>query len=218
MRILFLGAPGAGKGTQCKKLAEKLNIIHLSSGDLLREAVRKETPAGEKAKGFMDKGLLVPDEVLIAMFREALASDEVKKGFLLDGFPRNLPQAKELDELFEELSAGLDTVINLSIKDDLLEERITGRRVCPNKQCNAVYHLKFAPPATEGVCDQCKETLSHRSDDKPEVVKQRLKTYREQTEPLIEYYEGKGLVATVDGEGSPEEVFARILKALKVPA
>ncbi len=218
MRILFLGAPGAGKGTQCKKLAAKLGLAHLSSGDLLREAVRNSTEAGVEAKKYMDKGNLVPDPVLIAMFREALSQPELKKGFILDGFPRNLPQAEALDTLFEELGASLNFVINLQTSDELLEERITGRRTCPNKDCNAVYHVKFAPPKKDEVCDLCQTALSHRSDDKPEVVKQRLATYREQTEPLIAYYSKKGLVSTVDGEGEPEQVFESLLKTLKVPA
>ncbi|MBX3074229.1 adenylate kinase [Candidatus Obscuribacterales bacterium] len=218
MQILFLGAPGAGKGTQCKRLAEKLALPHLSSGDMLREAVRQGTKAGVEAKSFMDKGMLVPDDVLIKMFKEFLSKPEMDKGFILDGFPRNLAQAESLSTLLTELSKALTVVINLQTSDDLLVERITGRRVCPNKECNAVYHVKFAPPAKEGVCDKCQTELSHRSDDKPEVVKQRLATYAEQTEPLIKYYGDQGLVKTVDGEGEPEAVFESLIKALKVPA
>lgn len=214
MQILFLGAPGAGKGTQCKKLVEKKGIAHLSSGDLLREAVSKGTPAGVEAKSYMDKGVLVPDNVLIAMFREFLSRPEMKKGFLLDGFPRNAAQAEALDNLLKELGTALGTVINLHTSDTLLEERITGRRTCPNKACNAVYHVKFAPPEKEGVCDKCQTELVHRSDDKPEVVKNRLQVYAEQTAPLIKYYEGKGIVKTVNGEGEPNEVFDRVLEAL----
>jgi len=214
MQILFLGAPGAGKGTQCKKLVEKKGIAHLSSGDLLREAVSKGTPAGVEAKSYMDKGVLVPDNVLIAMFREFLSKPEMKKGFLLDGFPRNSAQAEALDNLLKELGTALGTVINLHTSDTLLEERITGRRTCPNKACNAVYHVKFAPPEKEGVCDKCHTELVHRSDDKPEVVKSRLQVYSEQTAPLIKYYEEKGIVKTVSGEGEPNEVFDRVLEAL----
>lgn len=216
MQILFLGAPGAGKGTQCKKLAAKLNVPHLSSGDMLREAVKQGTKAGVEAKSYMDQGKLVPDAVLINMFREFLSKPEMKEGFLLDGFPRNLAQAESLNDLLNELSKTLTHVINLHTNDTLLEERITGRRVCPNKECNAVYHIKFQPPKKEGVCDLCETALNHRSDDKPEVVKQRLHTYNEQTEPLIKYYGDKGLVKTVDGEGEMDEVFERILTALKV--
>lgn len=214
MQILFLGAPGAGKGTQCKKLVEKKGIAHLSSGDLLREAVSKGTPAGVEAKSYMDKGVLVPDNVLIAMFREFLSKPEMKKGFLLDGFPRNAAQAEALDNLLKELGTALNTVINLQTSDTLLEERITGRRTCPNKACNAVYHVKFAAPQKEGLCDKCETELVHRSDDLPEVVKNRLQVYAEQTEPLIKYYESKGIVKTVDGEGEPKQVFDRVLEAL----
>lgn len=214
MQLLFLGAPGAGKGTQCKMLSEKLSLKHLSSGDLLREAVKQGTEAGIKAKSFMDKGNLVPDEVLIAMFEEVLSG--LNNGFILDGFPRNPAQAKALDDLLERLDTRLEKVINLKTSDELLEERITGRRVCPNKECNAVFHVKFQPPKKEGICDQCGTELNHRSDDKPDVVKQRLSVYREQTAPLIEYYDGKGLLVTVDGQGAPEEVFNRLLEVLKV--
>ena len=216
MQILFLGAPGAGKGTQCQKLAEKLAIPHLSSGDLLREAVKQGTDAGKRAKEYMDRGDLVPDEVLIAMFRERLTSDEMRRGFILDGFPRNLAQARSLDELLVEINRTLSIVINLSTSDELLEERIVGRRVCPNKSCNAVYHVKFKPPAKEGICDLCQTELNHRSDDKPEVVKQRLKNYRELTEPLIKYYDEKGLLETINGEGAPQEVYEHLLERLKV--
>lgn len=214
MQILFLGAPGAGKGTQCKLLSEKFGLKHLSSGDLLREAVKQKTDAGLAAKSFMDKGHLVPDEVLIAMFEEVL--EGLNHGFILDGFPRNTAQAKALDELLGKLQTKLQTVVNLKTSDELLEKRITGRRVCPNKECNAVYHIEFHPPKDEGICHQCQSPLNHRSDDKPDVVKQRLSIYREQTEPLIEYYNQKGLLVTVNGEGSPEMVFQQLLKVLKV--
>src|SRR5690606_5081462 len=143
---------------------------------------------------YMDQGNLVPDEVLIDMFEEKLSKPELKKGFILDGFPRNLDQAASLDELLDKLDSGLTSVINLETSNEILEERITGRRVCPNKECNAVFHTKFAPPQKEGVCDSCQTELVHRSDDKPQVVKKRLSVYAEQTEPLIKYYKDKGLV------------------------
>ncbi|HNG20406.1 MAG TPA: adenylate kinase [Candidatus Obscuribacter sp.] len=214
MRILFLGAPGAGKGTQCKKLASKYALAHLSSGDILRDAVKNGTQAGLAAKEFMDKGMLVPDNVLIDLFREKLAQPACSKGFILDGFPRNLAQAESLDGLLSELKANLDKVIDLKTADDLLEERITGRRVCPNKACNAVYHIKFSKPKQDGVCDLCGTELSHRSDDKPELVKQRLSVYHELTSPLIEFYRGKQLLATVNGEGEQDQIFADILATL----
>ncbi len=219
MRILFLGAPGAGKGTQCKKLSTKYALPHLSSGDLLRDAVKNNTPAGVAAKEFMDKGQLVPDKVLIDLFREKLSQPEcASKGFILDGFPRNRAQAESLDQLLSELNQSLDTVIDLKTSDSLLEERITGRRVCPNKACNAVYHVNFSPAKKDGVCDLCGAELSHRSDDKPELVKQRLSVYHELTAPLIDFYGGanKNLVVTVNGEGEQDAIFADILKALKV--
>ncbi|MBP9093876.1 adenylate kinase [bacterium] len=215
MRILFLGAPGAGKGTQCKKLSTKFSLLHLSSGDLLREAVKNSTKAGLAAKEYMDKGQLVPDQVLIDLFREKLSQPESAKGFILDGFPRNRAQAESLDGLLAELKASLDVVIDLQTSDSILEERITGRRVCPNKACNAVYHVKFSPAQKDGICDLCGTELSHRSDDKPELVKQRLTVYHELTAPLIDYYGGKGLVSAVNGEGEQEAIFADILKALQ---
>jgi len=218
MRILFLGAPGAGKGTQCKRLAAKLNLPHLSSGDLLREAVKAGTPAGVSAKEFMDKGVLVPDEVLIKMFGEKLSSPACKGGYILDGFPRNLAQAKSLDELLASLNSNLSTVINLEVDDSLLTERICGRWTCSNKACAAVYHVKFAPPKAEGKCDVCGSDLSQRADDKEELVKARLNTYREQTEPLIDYYTQKKVLVTIQGEGDQDDIFNNILQSLKVTA
>jgi len=195
-------------------LAEKLKIKHLSSGDMLREAVAQNSDAGVQAKSFMDAGKLVPDPVLIAMFRENLTRPDVHGGFILDGFPRNVAQAKALDELLQELGASLDSVLNLLIEDSFLTERITGRRSCKN--CGAVYHIKFAPPKTPDVCDVCGNPLIQRSDDKEELVKKRLETYREQTEPLIEYYDLRRTLKTIVAEGEPEEVFARILEALRI--
>lgn len=218
MRILFLGAPGAGKGTQCKRLASKLNLPHLSSGDLLREAVKAGTPAGVAAKEFMDKGVLVPDEVLIKMFGEKLSSPECKGGYILDGFPRNIAQAKSLDQLLSSLNSNLSTVINLEVDDSLLTERICGRWTCSNKSCAAVYHVKFAPPKEEGKCDVCGSDLSQRADDKEELVKARLQTYREQTEPLIAFYTEKKILKTIQGEGDQETIFNNILQSLKVTA
>ncbi|HEY9678165.1 MAG TPA: adenylate kinase [Drouetiella sp.] len=214
MRILFLGAPGAGKGTQCKRLAAKLELPHLSSGDLLREAVKEGTPAGVAAKGFMDKGQLVTDAILIDMFRDKLTSASCKNGFILDGFPRNLAQAQALDTMLNEINSNLTCVIDLAVDDKLLSERITGRRTCGNKECAHVYHTKFAPPKKEGICDVCGSALTQRSDDKEELVNARLKTYREQTEPLIDYYRGKGNLKTVQGEGDPDQIFQDILNAL----
>lgn len=218
MQILFLGPPGAGKGTQCKKLAQSLNLPHLSSGDLLRDAVKAGTPAGKAAHQYMERGVLVPDNILMDMFRERLTDISCANGFILDGFPRNLAQAQALDDLLNELHKPLTVVLNLQLPDHLLTERITGRRTCGNKACNAVYHINFAPPKTASHCDVCGADLEQRSDDKEELVKARLKTYREQTAPLIDYYDDKLLLRTVDAEGNQEEIFADILHTLNPPA
>lgn len=211
MQILFLGAPGAGKGTQCKRVATQLSLPHLSSGDLLREAVKAGTAAGTRAKSFMDNGVLVPDEVLIAMFRDKLSSDDCKGGFILDGFPRNLPQAEELDKLLAELKKDLSIVIDLSVDFAKLTERITGRRLCSNKTCNAPYHVKFQPPAQDNKCDLCGSELFQRSDDKEELVGARLKTYNEQTAPLINYYACRKLLRTIDGNGAADDIYVKIM-------
>jgi adenylate kinase len=215
MRILFLGAPGSGKGTQCKKLADILKLAHLSSGDLLREAVLLGTEAGKKANDFMDKGQLVPDEVLIKMFKDKLSSKECANGFILDGFPRNIAQAKALNQLLTDLNQQLTSVIDLQIPDHLLTERITGRRICSNKSCNAVYHIRFSPPKVDNVCDLCGAPLMQRSDDKEELVKSRLDIYHQLTEPLIDFYDEKLLLRTVDAQGKPDDIFADIMKTLK---
>jgi adenylate kinase len=215
MQILFLGPPGAGKGTQSKFLSAYLNVPHLSSGELLRDAVKRGTSAGEQAKGYMDKGVLVPDPVLIAMFKEVLHKPDCSKGFVLDGFPRNLAQAQSLDALLSELGLSLNAVINLQVDPEIVIERISGRRVCTN--CRTQYHVKFAPPKVPDVCDVCGSPLGYRTDDKPELVAQRLEVYDQETAPLIEYYDKRSLLRTVDGKGDPEEIFSEILRALKVP-
>jgi adenylate kinase len=215
MQILFLGAPGSGKGTQCKKLSSNLKLPHLSSGDLLRSAVQLGTKSGIAAKEYMDKGNLVPDNILIDMFKEKLTQADCAKGFILDGFPRNLPQAQALDKMLNEIKKPLSCVINLQIDERLLKERIAGRRSCSNKNCGAVFHIIFAPPKVVDVCDVCGGPLSQRSDDKEELVKQRLHVYFEQTAPLINYYDQKLLLRTVDAEGDPETIFADILSTLK---
>jgi adenylate kinase len=218
MQILFLGAPGAGKGTQCKRLSKHLDLQHLSSGDLLREAVAAGTPAGLAAKSFMDKGVLVTDQILIDMFRDKLHTPECSRGFILDGFPRNVAQAKSLDTLLDELSRNLTAVINVQVDEKLLTDRITGRRVCSNKSCAAPYHVRFAPPKQDNACDVCGSPLYQRSDDKAELVEQRLKTYNEETAPLIDYYDKRLILRTVDGDGDPDAIFADILRTLQVLA
>jgi adenylate kinase len=218
MRILFLGPPGAGKGTQCVKLADKLGLPHLSSGDLLRAAVNAGTPVGKAANEYMVKGQLVPDNVLIDMFREKLTGKECARGFILDGFPRNLAQAKALDEMLEQIKQPLSVVLNLQIPDHLLTARITGRRTCSNKECAAVYHINYKPSKDGTHCDRCGAPLMQRSDDKEELVKERLHVYNENTAPLIDYYDRKLLLRTVDGNGEENAIFADILHTLNPPA
>lgn len=218
MQILFLGPPGAGKGTQCKKLSARLSLPHLSSGDLLREAVKSGTVAGITAKEYMDRGELVPDAVLIRMFREKLQSSECANGVILDGFPRNIAQAKALDELLTEIKKELSLVINLEVDENLLTERIVGRRSCSNKGCNAPYHVKFSPPKEEGKCDLCSSALTQRSDDTEALVTSRLKTYNQETAPLTAYYTERGVLKGIDGNGRQEDIFAELLKAVQVPA
>ena len=215
MRILFLGPPGSGKGTQCQLLSNELKIKHLSSGDLLRASVAQGTAAGLEAKTYMDKGLLVPDPVLIAMFKDNLSQENCHNGYILDGFPRNLSQAKSFDDMLSNLHQFLDCVINLEIDSEPLTLRITGRRVCANKNCLKVYHTKFNPPQVENVCDDCKCELIIRSDDKEDLVKVRLATYFEQTQPLIEYYQLKKILVNIDASQSSQNVFNSILTTLK---
>jgi adenylate kinase len=217
MRILFLGPPGAGKGTQCKLLSEKLKLPHLSSGDLLRDAVKAETPIGLTAKGYMDKGELVPDRVLISMFKQHLLGPDCKNGYILDGFPRNLAQAQALDAMLADIDRPLNVVLNIQLPDHLLMARITGRRTCPNKKCNAVYHINFKPSKDGKHCDKCGTELTQRSDDKEEVVQERLRVYSQQTAPLIDYYDKKGVLRTIDGDGEEQAIFADVMRTLDPP-
>ena len=212
MQILFLGPQGAGKGTQAKKLSEKIDLPHLSSGDLLRQAVADGTPAGTRAKEYMDAGKLVPDDVLIAMFEEKLTGPECRGGFILDGFPRNLAQAKALDGLLVRLNVPLMGAVNLKINDALAMERMTGRRNCPN--CGAIYHIKFTPPKQTDVCDNCAAKLMQRSDDTEAACRKRLEVYHEQTEPLIGYYDGNKILVSVDASAEPQTVFLKIMQTL----
>jgi len=216
MRILFLGPQGSGKGTQAKKLQDKTGLPHLSSGDLLRQAVAEGTPSGKRAKQYMDAGKLVPDDVLIAMFGEKLPHPQFLKGFILDGFPRNLAQAKALDDLLAKLNQPLSQVINLTIDDAVAMERMTGRRICSNKNCGAIYHIKTAPPKNDMTCDICGSPLMQRSDDTEEACRQRLKIYHEETEPLVGYYQGQNILHVVDANADPEAVFLHIAECLKL--
>lgn len=210
MRIVMLGPPGAGKGTQAERLAEKLNVPHISTGDIFRGALAEETELGLKAKEYMDKGDLVPDEIVIGIVEERLEEPDCAQGFILDGFPRTIPQAEGLDAILSP--QGLDRVINLEVEDRLLVERLTKRRVC--SECGSTYHLLFDPPEVEEVCDECGGQIIQRDDDQEETVKNRLKVYRQQTAPLIDYYSQIDLLLNIDGEQGIEEVFVAILDEL----
>jgi adenylate kinase len=213
MRIVLLGAPGSGKGTQAKKLVEKYSIAQISTGDLLRAAVASGSELGRKAKAIMDAGELVPDEVVLGLIRERLNDPDTANGFILDGFPRNLAQAGALDTLLTEQRQPLDAAVHIHVDAEVIVKRITGRRSCGD--CGAIYNVYFSPPAQDGVCDQCGGTdLQHRADDNEDTVRNRLQVYREQTEPLIEYYEGKGLLTTVEGTGDIEQIFEAVCAAL----
>ncbi|MDP7476057.1 MAG: adenylate kinase [Candidatus Woesearchaeota archaeon] len=207
MNIVLLGPPGIGKGTVAAKLSKKLNIPHIATGDMLRENVAEKTELGIKAKSYMDKGGLVPDELVIEMIKERLSRDDCKKGFILDGFPRTINQADEISKFVK-----IDKVVNIQAKDEVIIGRIGRRFVC--RQCGAIYHLDFIKPKKEGICDKCGSELYQREDDKPKAVKERLKVYQEKTEPLINYYKEKGLIVDVDGSGSPDEEFNLVLKAI----
>lgn len=206
MNIVLLGPPGVGKGTAASKLSKKLGIPHIATGDMLRENVADKTELGLKARSFMDKGLLVPDDVVIDMIKERLQKDDCKNGFILDGFPRTINQAEEIKE------TKIDKVVNIQASDGIIIERIGKRRVC--EKCSFIYHLDFIKPNREGFCDKCSGTLYQREDDKPEAIKERLKVYKDKTEPLINYYKEKGLLVDVDGSGTPKEEFDGIVKAV----
>ncbi len=213
MNMILLGPPGAGKGTQAKKITEKHDIPQISTGDILRQAVKDKTEMGVKAKGFMDQGKLVPDEVVIGIIRDRLAADDCKGGYILDGFPRTLPQAEELSKLLTGMNSEIDFVIDIAVGEDSLVERLTGRRTCKN--CGFGYHIKFSPPAGEGVCDKCGGELYLRDDDNVETVKQRFKVYKDQSETLKSFYGGTGKYHRIDGEKDINEVFGDVEKILQ---
>jgi adenylate kinase len=213
MNILFMGPPGAGKGTQAERIVETFGIPHISTGDAFRSAMKQGTPLGLKAKEYVDQGLLVPDEVTNGIVKERLAEPDCKKGFLLDGFPRTLAQAQALEEIMDGLGRKIDHVINLKVDRSLLLARLTGRRIC--KSCGSTYHVIFNPPKQEGVCDKCGGDLYQRSDDTEEKVGTRLDEYTSKTAPLLSYYKDKGLLREVDGEKDIDEVTAVIGALLK---
>ena len=212
MRLVLLGAPGVGKGTQADQLSAKWGRPKISTGDILREAVRNKTALGLQAKACMDEGKLVPDAIVVGIVREKLAEPGCARGFLLDGFPRTVAQAEELGRMLEGGGAKLDRVVNITVPREDVVKRLTGRRSCP--KCQAVFHVDFAPPARAGVCDRCGGELAQRSDDKRETVEARLKVYEEQTAPLIQYYRGKNLLSDVDGAGPVDVVQRRLTDIL----
>jgi len=213
VNIILMGLPGAGKGTQAERIVEEFNIPHISTGDMFRAAVKNETPLGLEAKSYMDKGLLVPDEVVIGIVRERLSMNDCEKGFLLDGFPRTVPQAEALTATVKELGREIDHVININVRREQLIERLTGRWICP--VCGASYHTMFNPPKEAGVCDKDGGKLYQREDDRPEVVTQRLDVNIAQTQPLIDYYSAQELLRDINGEQDIHVVFAEIKSLLR---
>ena len=212
MNIIFLGAPGAGKGTQAEKVADAYGIPTVSTGNMIREALANGTEMGRKAKSFIESGNLVPDEVVIGIIKERLAKDDCAKGFILDGFPRTIPQAEAL----ETMGIVIDKVVDIEVPDESITERMAGRRVCP--KCGSSFHVVTKKPAKEGICDRCGAELVQRKDDKPETDADRLKVYHDQTEPLKDFYAARGKLAEVDGIGSVSEITERVMKALEANA
>ncbi|MCL5966243.1 MAG: adenylate kinase [Deltaproteobacteria bacterium] len=213
MGIIMLGPPGAGKGTQAKKLSSAFGIPQISTGDMLREAVKNGTELGKMAKTHMDAGGLVPDDVVIGIVRERLGAKDCDKGFILDGFPRTIPQAEALDRVAGELGKPIGTVVSLDVDGKALMERMCGRRTCTG--CGAMYHVKFNPPKTEGVCDKCGTALIQREDDKEETIRTRLANYKKSTEPLIAYYGKAGTLRTVTASGDIDAIYSGIVKILR---
>ena len=212
MKIIMLGAPGAGKGTQAKMIAEKYSIPHVSTGDIFRANIKGGTELGMEAKKYMDQGQLVPDELTVKILLDRVAQEDCKNGYVLDGFPRTIPQAEVLDEALTKLGEKIDYAIDVNVPDENIINRMGGRRACVT--CGATYHLVHVPPKTEGICDKCGAELILRDDDKPETVKKRLDVYHAQTQPLIDYYTAKDILHTVDGTVDMMDVFAEIVKLL----
>lgn len=212
MKIVMLGAPGAGKGTQAKKISAKYNIPHISTGDIFRANIKEGTELGKKAKEYMDQGLLVPDTLVLDLIVDRLGKDDCKNGYVLDGFPRTIPQAEALEKALGEQGEKIDYALNIDVPDENIINRMSGRRACVG--CGATYHLVYAPTKVEGVCDVCGKDLILRDDDKPETVKKRLSVYHDQTKPLIDFYENAGTLRTLDGTIDIEDVFQAIVKIL----
>ena len=208
----MLGAPGAGKGTQAINIAKEYHIPHVSTGDIFRANIKNETKLGMEAKSYMDAGKLVPDELTIGMLLSRISEPDCKDGYVLDGFPRTIPQAESLKDALSARGEKIDFAVDIEVPDENIMNRMTGRRSCP--KCGATYHVAFNPPKKENVCDECGSELVQRADDKPETVSSRLKVYHEQTQPLIEFYTKEGVLQRIDGTKSPKEVFAAITEVL----
>ena len=213
MKIIMLGAPGAGKGTQAHMIAEKYHLPHVSTGDIFRANIKNGTELGKVAKGYMDRGELVPDELTVRILLDRVAQEDCKNGYILDGFPRNIPQAEVLEKELEKLDEKIDAAIDMEVPDESIIRRMSGRRACSS--CGATYHIVNVPPKKEGICDVCGEALILRDDDKEETVQKRLDVYHEQTQPLIEFYTKKGILKTVDGTQDMMSVFQTITKILE---
>ncbi len=214
MRIVLLGGPGSGKGTQAKKLTEKLAIPQISTGDIFRAAVKEGTPMGLKAKEYMDKGELVPDTVVIGVVEERLTKPDLDKGYMLDGFPRTLPQAEALDKVLAGQKKAIDHAVLVDVPNEELMKRLTGRRTCKNSDCGKMFHVMFNPPKKEGVCDGCGSELYQRADDSEATIRERLTVYDSQTAPLIDYYDKKGVLRKIKGVGPIDQIYAQIEKVL----
>ncbi len=212
MKIIMLGAPGAGKGTQAKMIAESYKLPHISTGDIFRANIKEGTDLGKEAKTYMDEGKLVPDELTVRILLDRVAKDDCKNGYVLDGFPRTIPQAEVLENELNKLNDKVDFAINVDVPDENIINRMSGRRAC--LKCGATYHVKHVPPKKEGICDVCGSELVLRDDDKPETVKKRLDVYHEQTQPLIDFYSKRGILKTVNGDADPKDVFAAIKEFL----
>lgn len=209
MKLILLGAPGAGKGTQAEVICEKFNIPSISTGNILREAIKNGTEMGIKAKSYIDNGNLVPDDVVIGIIKDRLAMDDCKNGFILDGFPRTIPQAEALDKM----NIGIDCALSIEVADEKIMQRLSGRRVCLS--CGATYHIDYKKPAKEGICNNCGAELTQRNDDKPETIADRLAVYHSQTEPLKDYYKAAGKLITVEGQEEVKDTTALVLAALE---
>ena len=212
MKIIMLAAPGAGKGTQAKQIADKYSIPHISTGDIFRANIKNGTELGKKAKQYMDQGALVPDELTCDLVMDRIQQDDCKNGFVLDGFPRTIPQAEALAAALGKINEKMDYAIDVDVPDENIVNRMSGRRACLN--CGATYHLISIPPKVEGICDRCGSEIVLREDDKPETVQKRLKVYHEQTQPLIDYYKNQGILKSVDGTQPMDEVFKAIVTIL----